>query len=73
MILVLLLALALVGATVVLVLRAGGIGDPHRKQALEHIGAYGFNADVAQGGPGPTPRQRLSSFATAIGETYVRF
>jgi tight adherence protein C len=73
MILVLLLALALVGATVVLVLRAGGIGDPHKKQALEHIGAYGFNAEAATGGPGPTARERLSSFATAVGEIYGRF
>ena len=73
MILILLLALALIGATVVLALRAGGIGDPSSRQALEHIGAYGFNADALAEDSRPSARERLASLATTIGTKYSRF
>jgi tight adherence protein C len=73
MILVLILALALIGATVVLLLRAGGVADPQRRQALEHIGAYGFNAAALADGQHPHARERLASLATAVGAIYSRY
>jgi tight adherence protein C len=73
MILVLLLALALIGATVVLALRASGIADPRRRRALEHIGAYGFNADVLGEDLHHSARDRLASLATTVGEVYSRY
>jgi tight adherence protein C len=73
MILVLLLALALVGASVLLVLRAGGATDPQHRQALEHIGAYGFNADVVGDASRPQARERLASLATSVGDIYSRY
>jgi len=73
MILVLLLALALVGASVLLVLRAVGAADPKRRQALEHIGSYGFNADALGETTGPQARARLASLATAVGDIYSRY
>jgi tight adherence protein C len=73
MILVLFLALALIGASVVLGLRAGGLGDPQRQQALDHIGAYGFNATPAVDGEGRAARQRLAVLATAVGAIYSRY
>jgi len=73
MIVVLLLALALIGTSVLLVLRAGGAADPRRRQALEHIGAYGFNADAVVGGPRPQARERLASVATIVGNIYSRY
>jgi tight adherence protein C len=72
MILVLLIALLLIGSSVLLVLRAGGAGDPRRRQALQHIGAYGFNADVSTEEPRPRGRERLASLATKVGDLYSR-
>jgi tight adherence protein C len=72
MILVLLLALGLIGSTVLLILRAGGAADPSRRQALDHIGAYGFNAEVVSAEPRPQARDRLASLATTIGDFYSR-
>jgi tight adherence protein C len=73
MILVLLFALGLLGAAVLLVLRAGGLADPSRRQALEHIGAYGFNADAASEAPRRQAREWLASLATAVGDLYGRY
>jgi len=73
MILVLLLALILIGGSVVLVLRAGGAADPRRRQALDHIGAYGFNAEVVSDESRPQARDRLASLATTVGGLYSRY
>ena len=73
MILVLILALALIGTSVVLGLRAGGIADPQRRQALDHIGAYGFNATAVADGSSPDSRRRLASLATTVGAIYSRY
>jgi tight adherence protein C len=73
MILVLLLALGLLGASVLLVLRAGGPADPSRRQALEHIGAYGFNADAVSESPRRQAREWLAPLATAVGDLYGRY
>jgi tight adherence protein C len=74
MILVLLIALSLIGLSVMLVLRVGGLADPRRRQALEHIDGYGFNAELAA--PGTTRSggsQRLASLATVVGDLYSRY
>jgi len=74
MILVLLLGLSLIGLSVMLVLRVGGVTDPRRRQALEHIDGYGFNAELAA--PAATRSggsQRLASLATTVGGLYSRY
>lgn len=73
MILVLILALALIGISIVLGLRAGGFADPQRRQALDHIGSYGFNATAVADGSSPDARRRLASLATAVGAIYSRY
>lgn len=72
MILVLLLALLLIGGSVLLVLRAAGAGDPRRRQALQHIGAYGFNADAPMEESRARAVERLASLATVVGDFYSR-
>lgn len=72
MILVLLLALLLIGGSVLLVLRAAGAGDPRRRQALQHIGAYGFNADAPIEESRARAVERLASLATVVGDFYSR-
>lgn len=72
MILVLLLALLLIGGSVLLVLRAAGAGDPRRRQALQHIGAYGFNADAPMDESRTRAAERLASLATVVGDFYSR-
>jgi tight adherence protein C len=73
MILVLLLALGFIGASIVLALRASGAADPRQKQALEQIGAYGFNADVVPDVQPPQTRERLAALATSVGGIYKRY
>jgi tight adherence protein C len=73
MILVLLLALALIGTSALLVLRAAGAASARRREALEHIGAYGFNAEVVAEEPRPQARERLASLATTVGGLYGRY
>ena len=72
MILLLLLALLLIGGSVLLVLRAAGGGDPRRRQALQHIGAYGFNADAPMEESRTRAVERLASLATVVGNFYSR-
>jgi pilus assembly protein TadC len=74
MILLLLIALGLIGLSVVLLLRVGGFADPRRRQALEHIQGYGFNA--ALGVPtqtGQAENQRFAALATAVGALYSKY
>jgi tight adherence protein C len=73
MILLLLLALALIGTSALLVLRTIGAASARRREALGHIGAYGFNAQAVTDEPRPQVRDRLSSLATAVGGLYGRF
>lgn len=73
MILVLILALALIGTSVVLSLRAGGVGDPQRRQALDHIDAYGFSATAVVEESSRGASRRLASLATAVGALYSRY
>jgi tight adherence protein C len=68
-----LLALALIGLSVLLFLRAAGAATARRRETLEHIGAYGFNAKVMAEERGPEARQRLTSLATAIGGLCDRY
>jgi tight adherence protein C len=73
MILVLLIGLSLIGLSVMLVLRVG-LADPRRRQALEHIDGYGFNAELAA--PAATRSggsQRLASLATTVGALYSKY
>jgi tight adherence protein C len=73
MILVLLIGLSLIGLSVMLVLRVG-LADPRRRQALEHIDGYGFNAVLAA--PAATRSggsQRLASLATTVGALYSKY
>jgi len=72
MILVLFLALALITGSALLVLRAAGAADPQRRQALAHIGAYGFNAEAVDAAR-PEARARLSALATMVGNIYSRY
>jgi tight adherence protein C len=73
MILVLLIGLSLIGLSVMLMLRVG-LADPRRRQALEHIDGYGFNAELAA--PAATRSggsQRLASLATTVGALYSKY
>jgi hypothetical protein len=73
MILLLLLALGLIGTSALLFLRAAGAASARRRQALEHIGAYGFNAEVVAEDRRPQVRDRLASLATVVGGLYNRY
>jgi tight adherence protein C len=73
MILVLLIALVLVGASVALALRAVAVQNARGRQTLEHIGAYGFNAEAFGGQARLRTRQWLSGLATAMGSLYSRY
>lgn len=73
MILVLLIALGLFGASVVLALRAAAVQNARGRQTIEHIGAYGFRADQDGGRPRPRTRESLSRLATSMGSLYSRY
>ena len=73
MTLILFIALGLVAGSTMLVLRAAGSTAVRRRQALEHIGSYGFNASAVGDAQRPRLRDRLSSVATAVGATYARY
>jgi tight adherence protein C len=73
MILLLLLALGLIGCSVLLFLRLAGAASARRRGGLEHIGAYGFNAEVVAEEPRPQVRDRLASLATIVGRLYSRY
>jgi tight adherence protein C len=73
MIFVLLLALGLIGASILLLLRATGAATARRREALEHIGAYGFNAEAVAEDPRPQLRDRLAGLATTVGDVYKRY
>ena len=74
MMLLLLIALGLIGFSVVLLLRVGGFADPRRRQALEHIPGYGFNAAPgAPAQPGQGKARRLAALATAVGALYGKY
>jgi len=72
MILVLLIGLALIGLSVVLALRAAGAATAETRQTIEHIGAYGFNADVIADGESTRTREHVSRLATRIGAMYSK-
>lgn len=70
MVLLLLLGLGLIALSVILVLRVAGTGGSRRREALEHIGAYGFSAATA---PVPVKGEKLAALATAVGRIYSRY
>lgn len=74
MVLLLLLALALIALSITLALRVAGSTHSRRREALEHIGAYGFST-AASSAPasGPVKSERLASLATALGGIYGRY
>lgn len=73
MILVLLIGLALVGTSVALALRAVAVENARGRHTLEHIGAYGFNAEAEDGRARLRTRERLTGLATTMGALYSRY
>jgi tight adherence protein C len=74
MVLLLLLALGLLALSVALALRVAGSADSRRRESLDHIGAYGFNAATSSAtAPKPVKSERLAAFATAVGGIYSRY
>jgi tight adherence protein C len=74
MILLLLLALGLIALSVMLALRLAGAAHSRRREALDHIDAYGFSAATAAALPaGTATSDRLARFATAVGGIYSRY
>ena len=73
MILVLFIALVLIGASVALALRAALVQSARGRQTLEHIGAYGFNAEAARGPARLRTRELLSRLATTMGSLYSQY
>src|SRR4051794_27144487 len=71
MILALFIGLFLVGAAVVLGLRAASLDAARGQETLEHIGAYGFNARPSAS-PGKA-KERLTRLADAMGTVYRRY
>jgi tight adherence protein C len=72
-ILVLFIALVLIGASVALALRAALVQSARGRQTLEHIGAYGFNAEAARGPARLRTRELLSRLATTMGSLYSQY
>jgi tight adherence protein C len=72
MILILIIGLGLIGASIVLALRAAA-GNASDRQALQHIGAYGFNATTAASDRRPHRRERLEALATSVGALYRKY
>src|SRR3954471_13691570 len=56
-----------------LALRAAGSGVARRREALEHIGSYGFHANAVEAAERPALRDRLRAVATAVGTAYGRY
>lgn len=73
MILVLFIGLLLLAAAVALTLRAVGVQSARGRQTLEHIGAYGFNAEAPDGPTGLRTREWLSRLAATMGSLYSRY
>jgi tight adherence protein C len=74
MALLLLLSLGLIALAVVLALRVAGAEHVRRREALDHIGAYGFGAARSTATAAtPVKGERLAAFATAVGGIYSRY
>jgi tight adherence protein C len=74
MVLLLLLALVLISLAVVLALRVAGAEHIRRREALEHIGAYGFGTTTSSSrATTPAKGERLAALATAVGGIYSRY
>jgi tight adherence protein C len=74
MVLLLLLALTLLALSVGLAVRLAGASHSRRREALEHIGAYGFSTAAASAADtNPVKGERLAAFATTVGGIYSRY
>ncbi len=72
MILALLIGLILIGASVVLGLRAAGLNAARSRETFEHIGVYGFDAPAGTGSPSPA-REHLTKLADSMGNLYRHY